>query len=657
MAVVHPAFQRAFPRRELFRGRALRAVLLFGLATLLAIALLLDLHLLVDLAVTRGAVEVAGSEAADVAALAGRTPPDPAPAVVRWGNAGLLPAVLRARGFVWGPPLEALYRGVPGLQRNRSTLALLTAVALVLGMGHLFLLAAARRKSGQAAAHVAKWLRKSLHRQTLRLGPGDLSDTRGREAFALFTDDADRVRDGVQAYVTRMGSHPFALSMLLLLVLAIDWLLALQCLIPLLICWVLIERQQRHTRALQALDQTRAEAELRLLAESLAKTRLVRGYGMEAWEHEQFERHLDRFGQSVASARRRERLSAWGTRSLAFVVAAVVLFLMGAKLLVPPNETGAVAPASAFLMLVALASMYLPLSGLARLQGEIEPAALAADRIHRYLDRIPEVGQAVGAKFLQPLARSLRFESVTWRTKNGRALLDGFDLTLEAGKTYALISLDPLEARAACYLLPRFIEPHAGRVLFDSEDTAWVTLESLRAETIYVGGADPFFTGTVRENISGGHDGYSLQDVTEAAKQTHANKFILSLPSGYETMLGEHGEQLDAGQAFRLGLARAALRNPALLIIEEPTEPIDDDTKALLDDAYSRLVPGRTVIFLPARMATLRRAGRIALIHRGKVEAFGPHAELVRKSPLYRHWEYVRFNVFRHEAESAGVEA
>jgi ABC-type multidrug transport system fused ATPase/permease subunit len=275
--------------------------------------------------------------------------------------------------------------------------------------------------------------------------------------------------------------------------------------------------------------------------------------------------------------------------------------------------------------------------------------------VYRYLDRIPEVGQAVGARFLQPLSRLLQFEGVHYALPHGRKLLDGVDLRIPAGTSTAVISLEPLEPRALCYLLPRFIEPQSGRVLFDGEDIAWVTLESLRAETAYVGGTDPFFTGTVLENISCGSANFSLQDVTAAAKQAHAHNFILKLQQGYETVLGEHGEQLDPGQSYRLGLTRAILRNPAVLIVEEPTTALDDDTKAMLDDTYSRILPNRTVIFLPMRLSTLRRLDQIVVLHKGRVEAVGKHADLVRTSPLYRHWEYLRFNEFRPEAEAAAA--
>jgi len=217
----------------------------------------------------------------------------------------------------------------------------------------------------------------------------------------------------------------------------------------------------------------------------------------------------------------------------------------------------------------------------------------------------------------------------------------------------AFVSLEELAPRAVTYLIPRFIEPKSGRILMDGEDTAWVTLESLRAEAIYVSGNDPSLTGSVKENIQCGDERYSLQEIIAASKESHAHQFIQNLSQGYETVLGQHGEELTTGEKFRLGLARALLRNPALMIIEEPEGVLDDDTKTLLEDAYARIFQNRTILMVPTRITTLRRVDQVVLIHEGKVEAVDSQSNLLKKSALYRHWEYTRFNQFRHSQEPA----
>ena len=346
--------------------------------------------------------------------------------------------------------------------------------------------------------------------------------------------------------------------------------------------------------------EARVESELRVLAEGVRQSRLIRGYGMEDFERTQFERHLERYTQGVAVGRLREGWAIWLGRICAILCLALISYLISMRVM-----TGDQLPFSASILLllilarISLTSQLMP--GLLENQQAIN---LHGDRIYRFLNEIPEVGQAVGAKFLEPVSQSIIYESVSYRDSGGE-ILNGLDLRMTAGTSTAVVSTDAKACRAAAFLLPRFIEPQSGRVLFDSEDTSWATLESLRAETLYVGGAEPVFTGSVQENLICGDQRFSLQDATDAAKIAHAHQFIVKLGQSYDTMLGEHGEQLQIGEAFRLALARAMLRNPAVLIIEEPAESLDDDTKALLDDAYNRILKGRTVIFLPTRLSTV----------------------------------------------------
>eukprot|EP00913_Durusdinium_trenchii_P035253 g32983.t1 len=562
--------------------------------------------------------------------------------------------------FVWwtanspiGPTVASIYRDVPPLQSNSTALAILVFVAIALGLIRSMVLSRVQRLSSRTAFDVVTRMRRTLHRQAMRLGTSDFDDSTGNEVLKLFSDDADRVREAVANRTLRLGQYPFELAVLLTVAMLVDWRVALQCLIPLGFSWYLFQRSQKRFNASRRLNESRAAAELRVLSEGFHKTRLVRGYGMEAFEHDQFQKHLDRHRENAMAVERGHRWYRWTCRGLLLLCTAVLLLFVGMKVLQPAGGIGGLTVSEAALLTATFGLMYNPLLGLSQLAEEKAEASAAADRIYRYLNRIPEVGQAVGAKFLQPLSRSIQFESVWYETSGRRALLAGIDLKIPAGGITAIVSHDPLEARALAYLLPRFIEPQKGRVLIDGEDIAWTTLESLRAETAYVGGSDPFFTGTVLENITCGNPEFSLQDATEAAKTTHANNFILKLPQGFETLLGEHGEQLDAGQGFRLGLARAMLRKPALLLIEEPETPLDVDTKSMLDDAYQRITRDRTVIFLPSRLSTLKRADRIVLISRGRIEAIGKHSELVRSSALYRHWEYLHFNEFRNEAETA----
>jgi ABC-type multidrug transport system fused ATPase/permease subunit len=650
-------FQRLFSNRDLLRGVPQRACVYFAASSLLLCLALADLCLIVDLLAHQGQFSIRVFEDQPrLAVLVGEDVlksdgdlPVPETGQMKYVGRGLLPSVWHFRNRFFGPILAGAYVRFSPLRDDLHALITLVVLAAVLGWMRSMLDARARILLMSAGLDVAVRLRRSIHRQTLRLGPSDLEGHSGEQALQLFTNGVDRLSTGVYRWAECIGRDPLQLLLLVGLAVAVDARLAAVCLVPLVACWFLARRETQRIDEGRELSTANAARELRVLAENLEKTRLVRSFGMENFAQEQFQKYLDRYQQEIWQG---WRAKAWSRRAIRTGVAGVlafVLFFISAKVLLPPHE---ISLASAVLMIAAVAAAWFPLQSLVRLGREHESAEAAARQIQNYLNLIPEVGQAVGAKFLQPLAKMITFESVSYATPAKRKLLDALKLKIPAGRQVAIVASDPLESLAVAYLLPRFIEPQEGKILIDGEDIAWVTLESLRAETIFVDGRDAFLTGSVRDNISGGNPTFSLQDVTEAAKIAHAHNFIQKLPQGYETVVGEHGEQLDAGQSFRLALARAILRKPALLVIQEPADALDEDTKTMLDDVYKRIAPNRTILYLPQRLSTLKRSDEIAFIHHGRLSAIGPHNRLVQSSPLYRHWEYIHFNEFRHEFET-----
>jgi len=651
-------FQRVFSRRDLLRGVPLVSCLLFAASSLLLCLALVDLFLLTDLLVRGGRLIIQESELDEMKALIGEDvlasetggPPVARGGQVTFADRGLLPTIwhLREKFFV-RPLVWAYTRRLSPLRNDKQALVTLVALAALIGWTRSMLESRARIMLLNVGLDIATRLRRSIHRQTLRLGPSDLEGGASGAAMHLFTVEVDRLSTGVSMWAERIGRDPLKLMLLVALAVIVHPPLAVICLVPIAGCWYLAYCESRRIEQVRQLQQADADRELRLLAEGLEKTRLVRGFGMEAFEQEQFQKYLERFQNKILQGL---KAKAWSRRAIRMLVPACLAFVLlfvGSNILSQPQQ---ISFAQGLLMIGAIALIWPPLQNLVRLEREHALANEAAQHIQAYLNQIPEVGQAVGAKFLQPLSKMITFESVSHSSPGRRQLLDGLKLKLPAGRQVAIVASDPLEALAVAYLLPRFIEPQSGRILIDNEDIAWVTLESLRAEVIFVGGKDPFLTGSVRENISGGNPSFTLQDVTDAAKIAHAHNFIQKLPQGYETVIGEHGELLDPGQAFRLGLARAVLRKPALLVIEEPADLVDEDAKTLLDDAYKRVAPNRTVLYLPQRLSTLRKVDEIVLIHKGRLAAIGPHARLVQSSPLYRHWEYIHFNEFRHEFET-----
>jgi ATP-binding cassette, subfamily B, bacterial len=227
-------------------------------------------------------------------------------------------------------------------------------------------------------------------------------------------------------------------------------------------------------------------------------------------------------------------------------------------------------------------------------------------------------------------------------------------LTIRAGEKIAIVGPDEIQKHALVFLLPRFLDPTSGDILIDGKSLRWVTLDSLRAQMAMVLQQNLVFSDTVVNNIACGEPAFNMQRIIEAAKVAHAHQFILKLPKGYETTIGELGHPLQPSEMFRIALARAIVREPALLIIEEPTVAMDSDSKGVIDDTFQRIMPGRTVIFLPHRQSTIRACDQIYLLHQGRIEAAGDHRELLNRSDLYRHLQYLEFNEYNDVATPAG---
>ncbi len=642
-------FDRVFSNRELFRGRALRANL-WSLAAAIALVKMLGIAFLtLELCLVVGEgqpIRVPADEYQRFFGVEATT--SFADAKMTQIPTGFAEVAWRNRDRVFGPSLAFLSRRVFGIEYGLSPQV--TCLVLILAGSGCWLitwlcLKLARRQRTQLELETVGQLRSHLHRQALRLGPADLQRADTAQVLGLFKDEIGQLRETLCYWLAAWTGEPARISLLVVQALVIDAKVSFYCGVPLLFGWLIHEHRRRELIQAHKLAVAHAQDELRLLSESLTRSRLVRGYGMEQAAQEHFKKYLDRYQADVNNLERRRGALSRLEGIIVWLCGVIVLSLVGVELTTPTEHFSV---AAAFVLAICFGGIGYSIRNWQNAFEAREDAVPAAMRVFRYLDRIPEVGQAVGAKFLQPLVRSIEFMDVTYVTSDKVPLLDQLSLSIPAQRQVAIISTDSRGALALVSMLPRFIDPKSGQVLIDGEDIAWVTLESLRAEILVAGGPDVVFTGTVQENIAAGQTDKGLSEIMEAAKIAHAQHFISRLPQGYETVIGEHGEALDVGQAFRLALARALLRNPALLIIEEPAEALDEDTKSLIDDAYQRIAAKRTVIYLPNRLATLRRCDEIILLHQGQIAARGTHVNLVKTSQLYRHWEYVRFNEFRH---------
>ncbi len=541
--------------------------------------------------------------------------------------------------------LAAVAGHVPLLQSARSGLLLLLAIAgLALILSRL-LTAWSQGRCARFIQTLIQRQRQHLHRKAIRLEPADVTGEQSDLLDRLFRESAELLGDRATLWAQIVCQRAPEIFFALIAALCTGWQTALQTSIPLILGRLLLQRQHQQSRTSTQLLADQAIRGLLRMTESLRKARLVSSFGMEQHEQQQFELQLAAWRGKNEQLRIQQSIGDLQRQFILLMSTGIPFVILCLRL------HAGLAISDAMLLALALLVIHSGLRDLARLPEPASEGSERADEIAACIDRVPAVSQKPGASFLQPMSRTLTFNQVSFAPSQAAPLLQGLDLRVTFGERIAVLSLTPEPALALASLIPRFIDPDPGQVLIDGRDIREGTLESLRAEALFVSGNDPLFDATALENISCGQPDITRQQAVDAAKLAHADNFIRTLPKGYETPLGEHGVNLDAGQRFRLCLARAAVREPAILIIEEPRTALDAATKSMLDDAYQRLSANRTVFFLPTRLSTVKRCSRVIIIHDGKVAADGPYEQLLHKSELYRHWEYVRFNPFRSDED------
>jgi ATP-binding cassette subfamily B protein len=589
--------------------------------------------------------ERVSSEAAQ-AAVAGAPADEPLP------PRGALGLVARSAGGLHVRLVGAFARWNPWMWKygapNRVNLVYLSgllAIALALVLLRAVLLYVMNLAAARATVEATRRLRQAVYRQSYRLGTLALRSLGPSEAISMLTRHVETIHDALYTWLTIVAREPGKFFLLMALAVLIDVRLTLAFCCAALIVWLIGGRVAATLRRKGRVLTSRTASQLALLQESLVMMRLVKCYLMERFNQARVERQLNETARAQLRQARGEAVYRMLLFLLGGVAALGLLYVAGLVVL-----GGQLGVPRAITLATALVCLYWPLENWLEHRRFLRRGRQSAVALFHFLDRPGEVAQVARAELLGPLSKQLEFHYVTLKEPGtARMLLQGVNLTISAGQRVGLVGPDDMEKHALVYLIPRFLDPNSGEVRIDGHDLRWVTLDSLRVQIALVLQHNLVFNDTVANNIGCGNQSHPLPRIIEAAKVAHAHHFIQKLPQGYETRIGEQGHPLKLGEQFRIALARAILRDPALYIIEEPTAPLDDDTKALLDDTFQRVLPGKTVIFLPHRQATIRSCDRLLLVHNGTIEDAGDHRELLERSELYRHLQYMEFNVFAEQ--------
>jgi subfamily B ATP-binding cassette protein MsbA len=445
-----------------------------------------------------------------------------------------------------------------------------------------------------------------------------------------FTVDVNLMRSAVSNALVGLGRDTLSAIILVGVMFWQDWLLASVSFFAFPLAIQPIAKLGKRMRRVTVNTQEQMGLFNTLLEQSFQGIRMVKAYGMEGYEQGKIAGIAETIFRLVFKASRVRAASSPIMETLGGVAVAVVIVYGGQRVV-----SEATTPGAFFSFMTALLMAYEPMKRLANLNTNLQEGLAAAQRVFALLDVHPTITDSPEAKPLVVSGGAVRFEDVVFSYDGERDALDHLTLEVPAGQKVALVGSSGGGKSTILNLIPRFYDTNAGRVTIDGQDVRDVTMESLRAHIALVSQEVALFDDTVRANISYGRAGASDAEIEQAAHNAAAHDFIIELPQGYDTLVGELGVKLSGGQRQRLSIARAMLKNAPLLLLDEATSALDTQSERQVQAALEALMAGRTTIVVAHRLSTIVDADLIHVIDRGRVAESGRHGELLAKGGIY----------------------
>ena len=478
-------------------------------------------------------------------------------------------------------------------------------------------------------------LRNRLYDTILRRSISFFSRYSTGTLVSTVVNDVEKVQVTLTIALAEFLQQFFTLVFLIGVVIVLGHKLALVLLIFVPFVVVSAGKIGRRVRTTTRKGQDKLADIQNILHESIAGNRIVKAFGMETWESTRFR----------AAARKlfRANLKSVAVQAVSSPLMDIIGALAGALLLwVGRNQinSGIMTPGAFIAFIIAVFRLYDPVRKMAFFNNSFQQALGASQEIFRVIDEEDEVRERPDAISLPAFRERVRFENVSFSYNGANGpeteILHNVNLETRAGEVVAIVGSSGAGKTTLVNLIPRFFDVASGAVKLDGHDIRDLTLASLRAQIGVVTQETILFNDTVRNNIAYGQPHVTEEAVVEAAKAALAHDFILRLPEGYDTMIGERGLRLSGGERQRIAIARALLKNAPILILDEATSSLDTESEALVQGALQNLISGRTVFVIAHRLTTVRHADRIVVLEGGRIADSGTHEDLLTRLGTYR---------------------
>jgi subfamily B ATP-binding cassette protein MsbA len=549
-------------------------------------------------------------------------------------------------GYAWlvRPALDEIF-----INKNETWLYLLPVALMavsvlkgVCGYGQSYLMIF-------VGSRVVTDIRQQLFGHLMRLPIGFHLKNPSSRMLSRVINDVNWIQNAVSGVLKDLFQQSLTFLVLLGVILYQDWRLALFSILVIPLSAYPMVRFGNQLRKIAATGQERTADMSTALQETLTGVRIVKGFTREDAEGRRFAGFNEAYFRTNMKSTQVSSITSPVLEAVGIIGVAGIIWYGGSQVI-----QGAMTPGTFFSFLTAVFLMYTPIKRLASANNTIQQALAAADRVFTVLDVPTEAARDTGTRGLDGVRSAIALHGVSFRYEGIEAwALTDISLTVRPGEVLALVGSSGAGKTTLVNLIPRFHDPTAGAILIDGVDLREIRLAALRRQIGIVSQETLLFDDTVGNNIAYGKDEATEEAITDAARAAFAHDFIMKLPNGYETLIGENGVRLSGGERQRLAIARALLRNPPILILDEATSSLDTESERMVQMALANLMKGRTTFVIAHRLSTVQRADRIAVLAGGRLVEIGRHEELLAKAGVYHRLHQMQFQ--DHGSEGAPV--
>ena len=447
--------------------------------------------------------------------------------------------------------------------------------------------------------------------------------------MSRITNDVGFIQGAVSEAVTALLKDSFTLICLVFVIFYRDWQLALVAMVIFPVTIYPIATFGRKIRKLATRTQVTMGSLTTLLQETISGARIVKAFGMEDYESSRFSRENENLLKLTLKSVTISAVSSPFMEFLGGVGIAAIIFYGGYQVI-----QGVSTPGTFFSFLAALILLYEPIKRLTNVNNTIQQGIAGAQLVFSIIDAVPEIRNKPEAIPLPAISKAIDIRNVTFRYED-TPVLKQINLTVRAGEAVAFVGMSGGGKTTLVNLIRRFYDVSEGQILIDGRDIRDVTMESLRAQIGIVTQQTILFNDTVRNNIIYGDIEKTEADVIRAAKAANAHHFIMNLPEGYDTVIGEQGTKLSGGERQRISIARALLKDAPILVLDEATSSLDTEAEIEVQEALENLMKGRTTLVIAHRLSTIRNADRIVVLVNGEIVEEWTHEALLDKKGEY----------------------